>query len=769
MDPYAAAAGVATAPPPRRGAMPPPGAGIVTPDQQMPDTTAGSPIDLAEVERAYANAPNTPAAQAAKADLLRFAATQQPTQGAQQPRAAAPDPYAAAAGLVPGATPASAPSPTAAAAPAPSSSTLDNAIRGVVASSPYGPAGEAALSAVTGMGASAVGGLAGLAGTVLPGPEGQGADWARKIQEQFTYQPRTEAGQQVLDAAGLIQKPFTAAGEWAQRGTEDSGVAGAGVLGAISRAGIENLPLLVGVGKTLGGKTGAAADLEQAFQRAKAGGERIEPSFAANPGVDVRFPQNTGVDTSAAGLTPEGLAKDGFTPVNPGGRQPFATSAPTATPGQQLPAAEQARRAEVLRSVGLTQARQSALAGDAPTAATEAQMAKVDNPAGTLIKAQLNDEKAALTQHAEGLVEQTGGTQGLDQSTQFTRGNAIVAPLDALKDYFDTQTRALYQAADERAQGVPAPMTATQRFIGGDQAEFLGTQEGESLLKGVQARMRSLGMLDADGNPAPATVQQAEQLKQYLNNQWQPRTARLIRGMKDAIDDDVTQAAGEDIYQQARQMRAQRAATLDNPNGIAKIMDSSGPDGINRAVAVEKIPDAVAGLPAQQFGHIIETLRSVPADIQPQAQAALAEIKAQYANKVQAIGSSQAGQWNARGVSQYLNNNAANMAQVFSPEEMAQFRNLNDAGHILAKDQSYPGAAAQAHNLGRAGILTSLASTAGGALGGTVGGTLFGPVGAAGGGAAGTWAGAKAAGSVSDAMALRAAQKRLVPLREVKP
>jgi hypothetical protein len=439
----------------------------------------------------------------------------------------------------------------------------------------------------------------------------------------------------------------------------------------------------------------------------------------------------------------------------------FAESAPSVPPGQTLPLAEQARRKAVLRSVGLDQAREGAITGNAKESATDAQMAKVNSPSGNVMQAQLDNEKAALASHADDLVKATGGTQGLDQSTLFGRGNTIVAPLDALKEHFDAQTAALYQAADERAQGVPAPMSQTHAYIGGDQAEFLGTTEGEQLLKGIQARMKSLGMADADGNPATATVQQAEQLKQYLNNQWQPRTARLIRGMKDAIDDDVTSAAGEDIYQQARQMRAQRAATLDNPNGIAKVMDSSGPDGINRSVPIEKIPDAIAGMPVQQFSHVIDTLKNVPDEIQPQGAAALAEIKAHFANKVQAIGTSQAGQWNAKGVTKFLNNNRERMTQVFNPEEMAQFSNLNDAGHILAKDQSYPGAAVQQHNLVQAGIVTGL-SGVGGAAGGFLTG---GPVGAA----AGTWLGAKAGSAINDAASLRAASKRFVDLRDVKP
>lgn len=46
-----------------------------------------------------------------------------------------------------------------------------------------------------------VSGLAGIAGTVLPGPEGQGAEWVRKTQETLAGQPMTLGGRAV--AAGL--------------------------------------------------------------------------------------------------------------------------------------------------------------------------------------------------------------------------------------------------------------------------------------------------------------------------------------------------------------------------------------------------------------------------------------------------------------------------------------------------------------------------------------------------------------------------------------
>jgi hypothetical protein len=66
-------------------------------------------------------------------------------------------------------------------------------------------AGETALQMGTGMVGSIAGGLAGIAGTVLPGEQGQGAKWTHAVQDALTYQPRTQAGQKV---SGAVAKPF---------------------------------------------------------------------------------------------------------------------------------------------------------------------------------------------------------------------------------------------------------------------------------------------------------------------------------------------------------------------------------------------------------------------------------------------------------------------------------------------------------------------------------------------------------------------------------
>lgn len=437
----------------------------------------------------------------------------------------------------------------------------------------------------------------------------------------------------------------------------------------------------------------------------------------------------------------------------------FVDETPVAHQGQQLPIGEQARRKDILRRVGVGELRNSAVQGDAKAASTDYQMSKLDNPQGQHLSRVINSERDAIGNFAERIVEETGGTRGTGQTENLQRGQNIVAPLDGIKDFFDAGIKKLYGIADKRAQGKPFDTKAVRSIVG-DESEFLGTMEGEALLRGVKARMRSLKMTDADGTPQRTTVQQAERLKQYLGDQWTPRTSRLIKRLKEGIDDDVLSVAGEDVYARARSLRAERARILDDPNGIAKIMDAEGPQGINRAVAVERIGDVITTLPVAQFSHIVQTLNAAPPELRGPAQAALAEIKSQFANKVHEIGAKHATQWNARGVSKYLNDNSARLRVLFGEDELRKFADLNDAGHILRFDSSYPGAAVQAQNLKRAAAVEHTATALGGAAG-----SPFGILGAAGGAAVGRMAGAGIARRMNDKAGLKAARARTTDLR----
>ena len=74
----------------------------------------------------------------------------------------------------------------------------------------FNPVGavEAAGTIGSSIVAEPVSGLAGIAGAILPGKEGQGADWVKSTQDALTYQPRTESGQNAIRSIGEKLAPI---------------------------------------------------------------------------------------------------------------------------------------------------------------------------------------------------------------------------------------------------------------------------------------------------------------------------------------------------------------------------------------------------------------------------------------------------------------------------------------------------------------------------------------------------------------------------------
>lgn len=547
--------------------------------------------------------------------------------------------------------------------------------------------------------------------------------------DDYTYSPRTQTGQDIT--------------QWAGEKLERTGIQGLPipVLNEAGAALRQAVSLATG-----GARAGAAATLDAIGARMGRAGQVSAADAGAPTAAAAAKPRiKLNVDGTTTPVAPAADATPGAA-----GAAARASAAPGAA-GGPLPATEQARRAQVLRDIGIQDARRSVLTGDRKSGATDFQTSQLDSPAGRLLASKFDEERSALENHADSIVRGSGGTIGTDQSALYGRGNTIVGPLDSLKKWFDDRAGALYRAADEQSQGVP---TALERFrsVLADDSEM--TNSDRVHLRGaINAYAKKLGILGDEG-ALQGNAQQAETIRKFLGENWSPANGKFVAKLKDALDEDVMSAAGGDLYGQARQMWALRKQTLDNPNGIAKIMDASGPEGINRAVPVEKIPDSLTGMSSDQFGHVVDTLKNLPPELADQGQAALAEIKAQFANKVLDAGRKTKGQWDQKAVRAYLANNNERMHQVFTPEEMGKFRTLLDAGDILVTDQRYPGSAVQKHNLLRTGTMAAIK------YGTAKVGAIAGPVGAV----AGAAAGEKLAQKIGDAAALKAAQKRLVPL-----
>ena len=429
----------------------------------------------------------------------------------------------------------------------------------------------------------------------------------------------------------------------------------------------------------------------------------------------------------------------------------------TVKPGEATVPAEQARRQRILGEIGLkdVQYRKSAVTGDPLEAATDYQLSKLNTEPGRFAQNLLTNERQAIGNYSQQTIENTGGRIGDTQTDTIARGQAVTDSLEKLANDFDTRTRSLYQAADARAQGVP---TDLKGFQGTLEDDSLATNSDRINLRGaLQSYLKKLKVVDENGD-ITASVKQAETIRKYLNENWSPQNSGLVGKLKDALDEDVTGAAGTDIYQAARAVRAERAQTLENPKGIAKLMDVEGP---NRAIASDKVMQSLETMPPEQLQHVMDTLRAMGED----GQEAVSEIQSHFAQRAHQIGTSQEVQWNSKGYNQFLKNNSSRLNIVFAdkPDILRRLYTTNEAGKILRFSPQYPGAAAQAINIGKAGTvptylhrgITMGASALGGVLTG-------GPWGATAGGAVGEVLGAKAARAAADKAAMKAAESRAV-------
>ncbi len=364
---------------------------------------------------------------------------------------------------------------------------------------------------------------------------------------------------------------------------------------------------------------------------------------------------------------------------------------------------EQARRASTFKRIGLDEVRKSALTGNQKEAATDFQTSKLDHPGGQRMTAVQEAERNALIQHADNMVSESGGSKGLDQMAMQARGRTLAAPVDGYDEHLEKATQRIYDIAKTVAAGKPIQTGGLATFMTKKKSEFLGTVEGKQLLEGVKARMNELGLMGDNDTFHPATIEQAERLRQYIGQQWQPKLTQLIAALKNHLDNDVAASAGKDIFKQAREIRALRAKVLEEPEAVSKLRlpKEANRLGINRNIDLNEIPNYIAELPPDQFGHYIDVLKQAATaspELWSKSLAAIREVRSQYANEVMAAGNKTAGAWNQKAVNQYLKDHELNMRKVFTSEELGKWQDLDNAGRWLHQDKTYPGAEAQKQN-----------------------------------------------------------------------
>lgn len=107
-----------------------------------------------------------------------------------------------------------------------------------------GAAIEPNLALGSGMVATPLAGLAGIAGTLLPGKEGQGAEWARNVQQALTYEPKTTGGKNAMSVIAYPFEKLAEGADWA--GGKAADITGSPAVGAAVNTAIQAAPMIAG-------------------------------------------------------------------------------------------------------------------------------------------------------------------------------------------------------------------------------------------------------------------------------------------------------------------------------------------------------------------------------------------------------------------------------------------------------------------------------------------------------------------------------------------
>lgn len=164
-----------------------------------------------------------------------------------------------------------------------------DAVETAINRSPTAGIVDAGLALGSGAIAGPVSGLAGIAGTLLPGPKGQGADFVRKTQDALSYEPKTKIGQGITTAVSYPFQKLAEAGDVAGEKTAEK--TGSPAAGAATNALLQSVPIVLGKVKPVGGSAETLAKLklknapaDEAITGARDAGYTLPPT-QANPSV----------------------------------------------------------------------------------------------------------------------------------------------------------------------------------------------------------------------------------------------------------------------------------------------------------------------------------------------------------------------------------------------------------------------------------------------------------------------------------------------------
>ena len=436
-------------------------------------------------------------------------------------------------------------------------------------------------------------------------------------------------------------------------------------------------------------------------------------------------------------------------------------------PAERLNPQTISQKEQILKDVGIENFRNSALEGDYQNASSQYLTSKASNEAyGKGMAEQILHEKEALNKHLGNIEETLGGTvprEGIFTKTdEIKRGKVIKDALEEAQEAHKTKTTELYNKASQEVGAVPVELTTLKDYLN-KKSNFVHAPE-KSLRTGVLDYLEEQGLLNEQGAVKPMTVGQSEELRKFINNQYNHETKGKIGDLVNNIDEDVFKNVQGKTYEEARAHFKAGKEIYDNPKAIKDLLSD---EGTNQKIKDELVMDKLSSnsIGESQFRNLIDTLNKTG------KTKAIKEIQTNLINRIRKAGQSEISEpWNGRAAATEFQNLGEKLQVAFAdnPEILAQLSKNIEAGNILHIPTKYPGAAVQTHLLKNKFSEMAL-QRAGTVIGGGAG-SFAGPLGGALGAAVGEYGGGKGASALKSNRQLQQLQKDIksgTPLNEL--
>lgn len=440
-------------------------------------------------------------------------------------------------------------------------------------------AGETALT----LGTGAVGGSVGMIGGALKGLAEQilsgqfGTPQAVKMVEKaaaeggqaLTYAPRTQAGQEQVQAIGSALQSVPPV------------IPVIGPIGAVAQATKTAMPAVAAVSRR------AAAPVVQAVQKV------AEPLREMLPTVE----------KSAGRYASGGSAA---TPVEMQ-RRAVAEMMPVPFEGESA-----LTKGQASRDFGQLQfEKESAKLGDVGAPLRK----RVSNQTDTL----LSNFDAMVDQANPVRLDRRAIGQAVDQAVV----NKYNVMQRRVKDAYTKAREAGEMEAPVELKGLPEAFGAVED-VASTSADAL------QLLNGIKSRATKYGnvKVDESGAMSPATISlnESESLRQFVNSStdWaNPRQALIAKRIISSID-DATEGQGGELFKQARNARKQLANEFENVGLTSRLLGTKGKTS-ERKIALEDVFDKVIlSSPVEEMNKLRSTLLKAG----PEGKQAWADMKA---------------------------------------------------------------------------------------------------------------------------------------------